>query len=107
MELDEWIFSDLEAINEKWTAHAEDGTIDEMKAQIASQQEEIRVLREEVQKIQESQVKREQIACQQEEELRTIREIVQKILESQPAASTTSDSKNVSEFDKQQHRRRR
>jgi len=49
MDLDEWIFSTLTAINEKWTAHAEDRTIDEMK-------EELRKLREIVQSMQESQV---------------------------------------------------
>jgi hypothetical protein len=48
MEMDEWIFSLLAAINGKWTSHTEDGTIDEM-------QEEIRKLREIVQKMQERQ----------------------------------------------------
>jgi hypothetical protein len=81
MELDEWIFKDLEAINKKWTAHAEDGTIDEMKKQIANQQEELSKLRE-------SQVKGGQIASRQEEELRRLRELVEKILESQAAAAT-------------------
>jgi len=86
MELDEWIFSDFEAINKKWTAHAEDGTIDKMNEKIASQQEELRKLRE-------SQVKGEQIASRQEEELRKLRELVEKIQESQAAASA-SDSES-------------
>ncbi len=94
MELDEWIFKDLEAINKKWTAHAEDGTIDEMKKQIANQQEELSKLRE-------SQVKGGQIASRQEEELRRLRELVEKILESQAAAATitrtASDSESVSD----------
>jgi TolA-binding protein len=91
MELDEWIFSDVEAINKKWTAHAEDGTIVEMKKQIANQQEELSKLRE----------SQEQIASQQEEELRKLRELVEKILESQAAAATitrtASDSESVSD----------
>jgi len=90
MELDEWIFSDLAAINEKWTAHAEDGTIEEMKKQIANQQEELRKLRE-------SQVKGEQISSQQEEELRKLRELVDKIQESLAAAAAASDSESHSE----------
>jgi hypothetical protein len=73
MELDEWIFSDLAAINERWTAHADESedtssdiearngsVIAKMtkeialhKAQIVSQQEELRKLRESVEKIQE------------------------------------------------------
>eukprot|EP00984_Skeletonema_dohrnii_P015654 scaffold6800_cov89-Skeletonema_dohrnii-CCMP3373.AAC.2 len=62
MEIDEYIFSALDAINEKWTEHAADKEASEMKAQIESQQEEIdnqrndiRMLREAVEKLQQSQ----------------------------------------------------
>jgi uncharacterized coiled-coil protein SlyX len=95
MELDEWIFSDLEAINEKWTKHAADrsecGTtldtdeagkgsmIDEMKEEIALQKVQITT-------------QQEQIASLQED-LRALREIVEKFQESQaPAAKTKAAS---------------
>ena len=75
-ELDDWIFATLAAINKKWTAHADDESentssdtetrngsiIADMKkeialhkAQIVSQQEELRKLRESVEKIHELQ----------------------------------------------------
>jgi len=69
MEIDEYIFSAVDAMNEKWTEHAADTKVSEMekevarqRAQIASQQEKIdnqqkdlKRLREAVEKIQESQ----------------------------------------------------
>jgi hypothetical protein len=67
MEMDEWIFSDLEAINEKWTSRNDSSsdietgngsTVNELneeialhKAQIAAQQEEIGMLRESMENI--------------------------------------------------------
>jgi uncharacterized coiled-coil protein SlyX len=92
MELDEWIFSDLEAINEKWTKHAAGGStrldteaaakgsmIDEMKEEIALQKVQITT-------------QQEQIASLQED-LRALREIVEKFQESQaPAAKTKAAS---------------
>jgi hypothetical protein len=67
MELDEWIFSDLEAINEKWTSrddawsYTEAGNgiteiemkeeIELHKAQIAAQKEELEMLRESMENI--------------------------------------------------------
>ena len=70
MEVDEWIFAGLEAWNEKWTAHSSDSEsssdkkgdeVAEMKdeiacqkAQIIRQNDEIAMLRETVQKMQES-----------------------------------------------------
>lgn len=44
-EMDEWIFSTLEAINEDWTSHVALSE-DETKQLIASQQEELRQFRE-------------------------------------------------------------
>ena len=69
MEIDDYIFSAVDAMNEKWTEHAADTKVSEMekevarqRAQIASQQEKIdnqqkdlKRLREAVEKIQESQ----------------------------------------------------
>ena len=97
MELDEWIFSDLEAINEKWTKHSSNGSesdrgtrldtdeagegsiIDEMKEEIALQKVQITT-------------QQEQIASLQED-LRALREIVEKFQESQaPAAKTKAAS---------------
>ncbi len=70
MEIDEYIFAALNAINDKWTAHAAESEevsdlkkeLERQRAQIASQQEQIdnqredlRMLRETVEKIQEAQ----------------------------------------------------
>mmetsp|Transcript_22206 Transcript_22206/g.34304 ORF Transcript_22206/g.34304 Transcript_22206/m.34304 type:complete len:376 (+) Transcript_22206:3334-4461(+) len=79
MDLDEWIFSALEAINDDWTSHTS-ALEDEMKDKIASQQEELRNLREIVDRMQESQAQMDQIASQQEE-LRKLCEIVEKMQE--------------------------
>jgi len=67
MEMDEWIFSDLEAINEKWTSRNDSSsdietgngsTVNELneeialhKAQIAAQREELGMLRESMENI--------------------------------------------------------
>jgi len=79
MDVDEWIFSTLEAINDNWTSHSS-ASDDEMKDKIASQQEEeeLRNLREIVDRMQESQAQIDQIASQQEE-LRKLCEIVEKL----------------------------
>ena len=79
MDVDEWIFSTLEAINDNWTSHSS-ASDDEMKDKIASQQEELRNLREIVDRMQESQAQMDQIASQQEE-LRKLCEIVEKMQE--------------------------
>ena len=89
MDLDEWIFSTLEAINEDWTSHIASSD-DEMKEQVASQQDELRNLREIVEKMQESQTQMEQIASQQEE-LRKMCEIVEKM----QSLYASARSKNV------------
>eukprot|EP00985_Skeletonema_marinoi_P001301 scaffold517_cov140-Skeletonema_marinoi.AAC.14 len=79
MDVDEWIFSTLEAINNNWTSHSS-ASEDEMKDKIASQQEELRNLREIVDRMLESQAQMDQIASQQKE-LRKLCEIVEKIQE--------------------------
>eukprot|EP00985_Skeletonema_marinoi_P013750 scaffold6859_cov100-Skeletonema_marinoi.AAC.6 len=99
MEMDEWIFSTLEAINEKWTKHAAESgdksaddtdaekrsTLDEMKgeielqkAQIAGQQEELDLQKEKM--------------ARQSDEITLLREVVQKIQDSLAVAATFSDS---------------
>jgi len=84
MDLDEWIFSALEAINDDWTSHVAKSE-DEMKVQIASQQEELKNLREIVERIQDSLTQMDQIASEKEE-LRKLHEIVDKMLESNASA---------------------
>jgi hypothetical protein len=92
MEMDERIFSALTAWNERWTAHAADRTIDEMK-------EELRKLHEIVQNMQESQVqyiyKSHKFRGNRSRlnRARMLREIAQKI----PAATTTTTSDSDSE----------
>jgi len=98
MELDEWIFSDLEAINEKWTKHSSNGSesdrgtrldtdeagegsiIDEMKEEIALQKVQITS-------------QQGQIASLQED-LRMLHEMVERL---QAAASPASDSEGFFE----------
>eukprot|EP00984_Skeletonema_dohrnii_P001267 scaffold393_cov158-Skeletonema_dohrnii-CCMP3373.AAC.8 len=83
MDVDEIIFSTLEAINDNWTSHSS-ASEDEMKDKIASQQEELRNLREIVERIQDSLTQMDQIASEKEE-LRKL-EIVDKMLESNASA---------------------
>jgi chromosome segregation ATPase len=90
MEMDEFIFDALEAIDEKWTAHAADGSentnsdIAEMKEKMTRQSEQIAS-------------QQEQITSQQEN-LRKLREIVEKLQDSQAAAAkAASDSESVSD----------
>eukprot|EP00985_Skeletonema_marinoi_P007392 scaffold3237_cov148-Skeletonema_marinoi.AAC.1 len=85
MDLDEWIFSALEAINDDWTSHVAKSE-DEMKVQIASQQEELKNLREIVERIQDSLTQMDQIASEKEE-LRKLHEIVDKMLESNASSA--------------------
>eukprot|EP00984_Skeletonema_dohrnii_P035195 scaffold34668_cov189-Skeletonema_dohrnii-CCMP3373.AAC.2 len=100
MDVDEWIFSTLEAINDDWTSHSS-ASEDEMKDKIASQQEELRNLREIVDRMQESQAQMDQIASQQEElrklqeELRKLCEIVEKIQELHASAHSENMSMDV------------
>ena len=89
MEMDEFIFDALEAIDEKWTAHAADGSentnsdIAEMKEKMTRQSEQIAS-------------QQEQITSQQEE-LRMLRELVEKIQQSQAAATTTATASDSGE----------
>jgi uncharacterized protein HemX len=86
MELDEWIFSDLEAINEEWTAHAaksndtSSDTVNEMKEEIALQKARIESQQEQIVDQQEQIAAQQEHIAAQQEELRTLRESVEKIL---------------------------
>jgi len=83
MDLDESIFSDLAAINAKWTAHADEGSEDnssDIEAQNGSALAEM---------TKEIALHKAQIVSQQEE-LRELRELVEKIHELQAAASSTN-----------------
>eukprot|EP00984_Skeletonema_dohrnii_P036083 scaffold36633_cov261-Skeletonema_dohrnii-CCMP3373.AAC.1 len=100
MEIDEYIFSAVDAINEKWTKHAADKEVSKMKAQIESQQEEIDNQRKDMEK--EITRQKAQLESQKEEidnqrkDLRMLREAVEKIQESQAAAAeTASDSESA------------
>jgi len=99
MDVDEWVFSALEAINDNSTSHTS-ALENEMKDKIASQQEELRNLREIVERIQDSLTEMDQIASEKEE-LRKLH--VDKMLESN--ASAHSDhvvSGSESDVDAQQ-----
>ena len=82
MDVDEYIFSALEASNEKWTAGA-GSTRDKMEDEIARQRAEIASQREEIDN------QREEIDNQRKDR-RLLREAVEKIQVSQ-AAAVTSD----------------
>ena len=97
MDLDEWIFSALEAINDDWTSHVAKSE-DEMKVQIASQQEELKNLREIVERIQDSLTQMDQIASEKEE-LRKLHEIVDKMLESNASSAHSEHVVSGSESD--------
>ena len=133
MELDEAVFSTLGAINENWTTHAaksEDtvtekgGAMDEMKDEIALQKEQIRILREIVEKLQESQSAVEAASSdsegiseyegntnafsQQVDEITMPSEAGQSMQEPQAAAAaTTPNSESVSKCEGEQKNDRR
>eukprot|EP00984_Skeletonema_dohrnii_P023742 scaffold12825_cov68-Skeletonema_dohrnii-CCMP3373.AAC.3 len=107
MELDEWIFSALEASNKKWTEHAADSEscsdteaekgdeIEEMKdeiasqkAQIASQQEELEILRSQ----QEELMLLQDQVTRQNDEVNMLREAMKNIQESLAAAAPTASA---------------
>ena len=96
MEIDERVFSALEAGNEKWTSHAaetEDSSSDadtgnksltpEMKEEIAFQKEQIESQEKKLM-LQEEQMKR------QSEDIKMLREAVKQMQESQTASATSS-----------------
>eukprot|EP00985_Skeletonema_marinoi_P001046 scaffold430_cov73-Skeletonema_marinoi.AAC.10 len=114
MELDEWIFSALEASNKKWTEHADDSEscsdpeaekgdeIEEMKDEIASQKAQIESQQEE---ITSQQGELEILRSQQEElmllqdqvarhddEVEMLREAMKNIQESLAAAAPTASA---------------
>jgi hypothetical protein len=123
MDMDEWIFATLEAANEKWTAHAADGSEDtnsdiearsesiiaEMKEEMTRQSEQIESQQEQITSQQEQITSQQEQITSQQEELRMLRELVEKIQQSQAAAAaaaaaaftttTASDSESISEYE--------
>jgi chromosome segregation ATPase len=101
MELDEWIFSVLEAINKKWTEHAAKSEMEEAKkgAKIEEMREEIALHKAQIESQQEQIASQQEQFTLQQEELRKLREIVEKLQESQAAvaAATTSTTKSDSQ----------
>eukprot|EP00577_Skeletonema_sp_RCC1716_P025355 CAMPEP_0113402182 /NCGR_PEP_ID=MMETSP0013_2-20120614/17119_1 /TAXON_ID=2843 ORGANISM="Skeletonema costatum, Strain 1716" /NCGR_SAMPLE_ID=MMETSP0013_2 /ASSEMBLY_ACC=CAM_ASM_000158 /LENGTH=175 /DNA_ID=CAMNT_0000287499 /DNA_START=140 /DNA_END=667 /DNA_ORIENTATION=- /assembly_acc=CAM_ASM_000158 len=103
MEIDEYTFSAVDAINEKWTEHAADKEVSKMKKEIAMQRAQIELADKEVSKMKDEIARqRAQIESQQEEidnqrkDLRMLREAVEKIQESQTVAvATASDSESA------------
>jgi len=103
MEIDEYIFSAVDAINEKWTEHAADKEVSKMKKEIAMQRAQIELADKEVSKMKDEIARqRAQIESQQEEidnqrkDLRMLREAVEKIQESQTVAAVASASDSES-----------
>eukprot|EP00985_Skeletonema_marinoi_P011373 scaffold5398_cov70-Skeletonema_marinoi.AAC.5 len=82
MDIDEYIFSAVDAINEKWTEHAADTKVSDMEKEIARQRAQIESQQGEIDS--------------QRKDLRMLREAVEKIQESQTAAvATASDSESA------------
>ncbi|KAK1744106.1 leucine-rich repeat protein [Skeletonema marinoi] len=103
MEIDEYTFSAVDAINEKWTEHAADKEVSKMKKEIAMQRAQIELADKEVSKMKDEIARqRAQIESQQEEidnqrkDLRMLREAVEKIQESQTVAAVASASDSES-----------
>mmetsp|Transcript_15750 Transcript_15750/g.26827 ORF Transcript_15750/g.26827 Transcript_15750/m.26827 type:complete len:387 (+) Transcript_15750:3-1163(+) len=103
MEIDEYIFSAVDAINDKWTEHAADKEVSKMKKEIARQRAQIELADKEVSKMKDEIARqRAQIESQQEEidnqrkDLRMLREAVEKIQESQTVAAVASASDSES-----------
>ncbi len=98
MEMDEYIFAALKAVNEKWAAHAEDNTIDKMKKeidkQIESQQEELRKLRVAVHKM----TSRYASVIQTHNRWNRSMRLMQKIQESQVAAQQEQNANQREEI---------
>ncbi len=96
MEIDEYIFAALEAINEKWTKHASDsesssdteekeGAIEELKEEVAVQKAQIASQQEELMR------QKDQMA-RQNSEITMLREAVQKMQDSLVGVATSSES---------------
>mmetsp|Transcript_15753 Transcript_15753/g.26832 ORF Transcript_15753/g.26832 Transcript_15753/m.26832 type:complete len:401 (+) Transcript_15753:3-1205(+) len=103
MEIDEYIFSAVDAINDKWTEHAADKEVSKMKKEIARQRAQIELADKEVSKMKDEIARqRAQIESQQGEinnqrkDLGMLREAVEKIQKSQAAAVTASASDSES-----------
>jgi chromosome segregation ATPase len=98
MEMDEWIFSALEASNKKWTEHAaesedansdkdteKESTIEEMKGEIAIQKAQIADQEEELT------LQKEKMA-KQSGEIKMLQEAVQKMQETLAASVSSSET---------------
>ena len=96
MEMDEYIFAALEAINEKWTKHAsgsesssdaeeKEGAIEELKEDIAVQKAQIASQQEELMR------QKDQMA-RQNSEITMLREAVQKMQDSLVGVVTSSEN---------------
>jgi len=104
MEIDEYTFSAVDAINEKWTEHAADKEVSKMKKEIARQRAQIELADKEVSKMKDEIARqRAQIESQQEEidnqrkDLGMLREAVEKIQESQTIVVAVTASASDSE----------
>jgi septal ring factor EnvC (AmiA/AmiB activator) len=78
MEIDEYIFSAVDAMNEKWTEHAADTKISEMEKEVARQRAQIASQQEKIDN--------------QQKDLKRLREAVEKIQESQASAFESAES---------------
>ena len=83
MEIDEYIFSAVDAINDKWTEHAADTKVSDMEKEIARQRAQIESQQEEIDN--------------QRKDLGMLREAVEKIQKSQAAAVAVTASASDSE----------
>jgi len=80
MEIDEYIFSAVDAINDKWTEHAADTKVSDMEKEIARQRAQIESQQREIES-QQGEIDN------QRKDLGMLREAVEKIQESQTAAA--------------------
>eukprot|EP00984_Skeletonema_dohrnii_P033126 scaffold28633_cov67-Skeletonema_dohrnii-CCMP3373.AAC.3 len=97
MEIDEYIFAALEASNEKWTEHAADKEVFKMKEEIARQTAELESQKEKIDNQQEEIDNQQEEIDNQRKDLRMLRETVEKIQQSQAVAvaASVSDSESA------------
>eukprot|EP00984_Skeletonema_dohrnii_P004616 scaffold1634_cov118-Skeletonema_dohrnii-CCMP3373.AAC.14 len=98
MEIDEYIFAALNASNEKWTAHAAESDDSSIVTEVSKMKEEFELQRAQIESQQEQIDNQQEQINDQQKELKMLREMVEKIQESQAAtsaAATTSDSESA------------
>ena len=89
MEIDEYIFAAVDAMSDKWTAHAADTKVSDMEKEIARQRAQIESQQGEIESQQEE-------LDNQRKDLGMLREAVEKMQESQAAAAASaSDSESA------------